>query len=131
MKWSVFLLPLFLLSACANTPERKEPIDVPKEAVMFQYGYETAFDRTIRALEAEGYEVAIADRRSGIIQTHPKTLNVAAEGSPVQYRGVYMVRLDGDSERSWGVIRFALLPELPEEREKLVRALEGEEKLPQ
>ena len=94
---------------------------------MFQFGYPTAFDKTTQALEADGYEVAIADRRTGIIQTHPKPLAVMSEGSPVQYRGVYMIRLEGDSSRSWGVIRFALLPELPEERAKLVRALQGEE----
>jgi hypothetical protein len=128
MKWSVFFLSLFLLAACAAGPERKEPpTEFPKEAVMFQYGYPTAFDRTVRALEADGYELVIADREAGIIQTHPKVLNLAPEGSSIEYRGVYMIRLDGDSDRSWGVIRFALLPELPGEREKLVNALQGEE----
>jgi hypothetical protein len=128
MKWPVFLLSIFLLCACATQPERKEPpMDFPKEAVMFPFGYPTAFDKTIDALEADGYELAIADRRAGVIQTHPKTMDLAPEGSPIQYRGVYMIRLDGDSDRSWGVIRFALLPELPSEREKLVKALQGEE----
>lgn len=128
MKSSIFFLSLFLLAACASGPERKEPpVEFPKEAVMFQYGYPAAFDRTIEALEADGYELAIADKRQGIIQTHPKMLNLTPEGSPIQYRGVYMIRLDGDSDRSWGIIRFALLPELPGEREKLVKALQGEE----
>ena len=127
MKRFVVFLSVFLLFACATQPERKEPpVEFPKEAVMFQYGYSTAFDKTVQALEAEGYELAIADRENGIIQTHPKVLGLASEGSPVEYRGVYMIRLDGDSARSWGVIRFALLPELPGEREKLVRALQGE-----
>jgi hypothetical protein len=128
MKWPVFLLSIFLLCACATQPERKEPpTDFPKEAVMFSFGYSTAFDKTIDALEADGYELAFADRRSGIIQTHPKTLSLAPEGSPILYRGVFMIRLDGDSDRSWGVIRFALLPELQSEREKLIGALQGEE----
>lgn len=128
MKGSVFFLSIFLLAACASGPERKEPpTEFPKEAVMFQYGYPTAFDRTVRALEADGYELAVADREAGIIQTHPKVLNLAPEESSIAYRGVYMIRLDGDSDRSWGVIRFALLPELPGEREKLVNALQGEE----
>jgi hypothetical protein len=128
MKWFGFFLPLLLIAACASAPERKEPpVEFPKEAVMFQYGYPTAFDKTVQALESDGYEIAIADRRSGIIQTHPKVLNIAPEGGPIQYRGIYMIRLDGDSGRSWGVIRFGLLPELPGEREKLVKALQGEE----
>lgn len=128
MKWSVLFLPLFLLAACATGPEKKEPpVEFPKEAVMFQYGYPTAFDKTVQALEADGYDIAIADRQAGIIQTHPKVLNIAPEGSQIQYRGVYMIRLDGDSNRSWGFIRFALLPELPGEREKLVKTLQGEE----
>lgn len=128
MKWFAFFLPLLLLAACATAPERKEPpAEFQKEAVMFQYGYPTAFDKTVQSLKADGYEIAIADRESGVIQTYPKVLNIAPEGSQIQYRGVYMIRLDGDSGRSWGVIRFALLPELPGEREKLVKSLQGEE----
>ncbi|HZR45073.1 MAG TPA: hypothetical protein VFA47_00100 [Candidatus Manganitrophaceae bacterium] len=128
MKWSALFLPLLLLAACATAPEMKEPpVDYPKEAVMFREGYQTVFDKTVHALEGDGYEIAVADRQAGIIQTHPKVLNIAPEGSQIQYRGVYMIRLDGDSGRSWGVIRFALLPELPGERENLVKALQGEE----
>jgi hypothetical protein len=128
MKWPVYLLVMMLFSACATQPERREPsMDFPKEAVMFQFDYSTAFDKTVQALEADGYDVAVADQRSGIIQTLPKTLDLTPEGSPIKYRGVYMIRLEGDSKRSWGVIRFVLIPELPEEREKLVRALQGEE----
>lgn len=125
---AVFLLPLILFACAAQEAERREPpTDFPREAVMFQVGYPVAFDRIVQALGAEGYELAIADQEAGVIQTDPKILNLTSEGSPIQYRGVYMIRLDGDSDRSWAVIRFALLPELPGEREKLIQAVEGEE----
>lgn len=120
----VFILSL---AACAAAPERKAPPpEFPKDAVMFPFGYSTAFDKIVGALESEGYDVAIADRRAGVIQTYPKEAPEPSETSPVKYKGVYMIRLDGDAGRSWAIIRFALLPELPGERERLIQKLQGE-----
>jgi hypothetical protein len=131
MKRVVWVACLFLLSACASAPERKEPPpEFTKDAVMFQLSYEAAFDKTVRALESEGYDVAIADKRAGVIQTHPKNLPIAPEEAPIRYRGLYMIQIDGDSDRSWAVIRFAVLPELPGEREKLIQKIQGESPAP-
>ena len=127
MKRIVVCLSILMLTACAAPPVMKEPPpDFPRDSVMFQLGYPAAFDKIVQSLEARGYEIAIADRRAGIIQTHPKKMELGADASSIEYKGLYMIRLDGDSTRSWGVIRFALLPEAPEEREKLIRELQGE-----
>lgn len=93
---------------------------------MFQFGYPAAFDRISQALEAEGYDVAISDRRAGLIQTHPKTLPIAPEDSKLQYRGFYRIHVDGDRDRSWALIQFLVMPEMPGEREKLISRIQGE-----
>ncbi len=125
MKKAILFIFL-LLTACATGPERREtPQDFPKEAVMFQFGYPAAFDRIVNALEAEGYEVAVADERAGFIQTHPKNVNVTPEDPNLQYRGLYRIQVDGDRDRSWALIQFMVVPEMPGEREKLVNRIQG------
>lgn len=126
MKKAILFIVFLLLTACATGPERREtPQDFPKEAVMFQFGYPTAFDRIVNALEAEGYEVAVADERAGFIQTHPKDVNVTPEDPNLQYRGLYRIQVDGDRDRSWALIQFMVVPEMPGEREKLVNRIQG------
>lgn len=125
MKKTIPCLLILLLTGCATGPERREPpTDFPKDAVMFQFGYPTAFDRIIDALEAEGYDIAIADERAGFIQTHPKNIDLA-QGDALQYRGFYRIQIDGDRDRSWAMIQFLVLPELPGEREKLINRIQG------
>ncbi|MBI3802661.1 MAG: hypothetical protein HY282_02735 [Nitrospirae bacterium] len=119
-------LVILLFSACASGPERKEPEELPKDAVMFPFGYSTAFDRIGDALEAEGYDIAIADKQAGLIQTNLKDLAIAPEGSKLQYHGFYRVHVDGDRDRSWALIQFLVMPELPGEREKLISRIQGE-----
>lgn len=126
MKKAILFIVFLLLTACATGPERREtPQDFPKEAVMFQFGYPAAFDRIVNALEAEGYEVAVADERAGFIQTHPKDVNVTPEDPNLQYRGLYRIQVDGDRDRSWALIQFMVVPEMPGEREKLVNRIQG------
>lgn len=127
MKKAIPFIFFLLLTACASGPERREPPeDFPKDAVMFQFGYSTAFDRFVNALEAEGYDVAVADERAGFIQTHPKEINVPSTEAGLQYRGLYRIQVDGDRDRSWALIQFLVVPELPGEREKLVNRVQGE-----
>lgn len=126
MKKAILFIVFLLLTACATGPERREaPQDFPKEAVMFQFGYPAAFDRIVNALEAEGYDVAVADERAGFIQTHPKDVNVTPEDPNLQYRGLYRIQVDGDRDRSWALIQFMVVPEMPGEREKLVNRIQG------
>lgn len=127
MKKAIPYILFFLLAACATGPERREPPeDFPKEAVMFQFGYSTAFDRLVGALEAEGYDIAVADERAGFIQTHPKEISVAPQDGGLQYRGLYRIQVDGDRDRSWALVQFLVVPELPGEREKLINRVQGE-----
>lgn len=127
MKKAIPAILFFLLAACATGPERKEPPeDFPKEAVMFQFGYSTAFDRLVGALEAEGYDIAVADERAGFIQTDPKEIRVAPQDGGLQYRGLYRIQVDGGRDRSWALVQFLVVPELPGEREKLINRVQGE-----
>jgi len=131
VKKTISFILLLMLTACATGPERREPPqDFPKEAVMFQFGYSTAFDRFVNALEAEGYDLAVADERAGFIQTHPKDVNVTAQEPGLQYRGLYRIQLDGDRDRSWAMIQFLVVPEMPSEREKLVNRIQGQGEAP-
>ncbi|WDT75692.1 MAG: hypothetical protein MPW16_00315 [Candidatus Manganitrophus sp.] len=127
MKKAIPFILFLLLTACATGPERMEaaPEDLPKEAVMFKFGYPAAFGRIVDALEAEGYDVAVADERAGFIQTHPKEIGVTPEDPKLQYRGLYRIQVDGDRDRSWALIQFMVVPELPGEREKLVNRIQG------
>lgn len=128
MKKAIPFILLFLLTACATGPERREPPeDFPKDAVMFQFGYSAAFDRIVSALEAEGYDIAVADERAGFIQTHPKEINITPAEPGLQYRGLYRIQVDGGRDRSWALIQFLVVPELPGEREKLVNRIQGEQ----
>ncbi len=133
----VFLF-LLLSTACATSPDRPdrmEPSDLPKEAVMFQFGYLAAFERMVNALEAEGYNVVIADQRAGFIQTELKEISVASDSvgseaangeAKLKYRGFYRIRLEGGRDRSWALIQFLVVPELPGEQKKLIRRIQGE-----
>lgn len=125
MKKAILFIMILLLTACASGPERREPPqDFPKDAVMFQFGYPTAFDRIVNALKAEGYDMAVADERAGFIQTHPKDINITPPEPGLRYRGLYRIQVDGDRDRSWALIQFLVVPELPGEREKLVNRLQ-------
>jgi len=126
-KTTPYILFLLLLAACATGPERREPPeDFPKDTVMFQFGYPTAFDRLVGALKEEGYDIAVADQRAGFIQTLPKNIGLTSEDAKLQYRGLYRIQVDGDRDRSWAVIEFLVVPELPGEREKLINRVQGE-----
>jgi hypothetical protein len=128
VKKAIPFILLLLLTACATGPERREPPeDFSKDAVMFKFGYPAAFDRIVNALEAEGYDVAVADERAGFIQTHPKEINIASQEQALQYLGLYRVQVDGDRDRSWALIQFLVIPELPGEREKLINRIQGEQ----
>lgn len=127
MKKAIPFILFLWLTACATGADRMEaaPEDLPKEAVMFQFGYPTAFGRIVDALEAEGYDVAVADERAGFIQTYPKKVDVATKDPNLQYRGLYRIQVDGDRNRSWALIQFMLVPEFPGEREKLLDRIQG------
>ena len=127
MKKAILCILFLLLVSCATGPERREPpADFPKDTVMFQFGYPTAFDRLVDALKAEGYDIAIADERAGFIQTHPKSIDITDQDAKLQYNGMYRIQVDGDQDHSWAVIQFFVVPEIPGEREKLINRMQGE-----
>lgn len=127
MKRAILYILLLLLTACATGPDRREPPEeFSRDAVMFRFGYSTAFDRLVDALEAEGYDIAVADERAGFIQTHPREINVPPQDAGLQYRGLYRIQVDGDRDRSWALVQFLVVPELPGERERLINRIQGE-----
>jgi hypothetical protein len=121
--WSVFLVVAGMLG-CAGTMAQEPPsMPLPKDAVLYTAGARETFDRIVQTLEKNGYETEVADRQSGLIRTRPKVLDVKGEGG-LRYTGFYVVQVGPRMGGSFAIIHFAVLPELPGEREKLLRLLE-------
>ncbi|MEW6324079.1 MAG: hypothetical protein AB1515_01695 [Nitrospirota bacterium] len=102
-----------------------EPPALPKEAITFQAGYTETFDRVLRALDAEGYDVVIADRQRGYIETRPRTLAKPEGGGPFEYQTYLIVRVGGGWRESWATVRSLVLPGYPKERQQLIDRLQG------
>jgi len=84
-------------------------------------GYSEAFDRVVRFLEKEGYEVQ-ADARTGLIRTVPKT----REGSDgVSYKVAVVVRMGGNDRQSWLTVDQIAIPTFPDDEKRLKDALKG------
>ena len=111
------------LLGCAPSPMPPPPerVPVPKDAVFFSEDPRHLFDRIVRTLEKEGYETE-TDRLHLAVQTRPKEINLETEG--LHYEGYFVVYVGPDRNGSFAVIRFFAVPEIPDEREKLIKQLQ-------
>jgi hypothetical protein len=121
--WSVFILIVGMVGCAGTMAQEPPPMSLPKDAVLYTAGARETFDRIVQTLEKNGYETEVADRQSGLIRTRPKMLDVKGEG-PLRYTGFYVVQVGPRRGGSFAIIHFAVLPEIPGEREKLLRLLE-------
>ncbi|MEO5658034.1 MAG: hypothetical protein ABIO65_07030 [Nitrospiria bacterium] len=119
----MFVLVLLSLAACVQSPSRMAT--QPREAgevIDLRIGYPEAFDRVVRALEREGYEIDAADERVGVIRTVPK----AREGAGgVAYKVAVMVRMGGTDRESWLAVDQVAIPTFPEDEKRLKEILKG------
>ncbi len=115
---------MMVTAACA--PRYLEaPARLPEGAIRFQMSYPQAFDRIVRTLQRDGYDITVADRESGAIETRPRELKVPTEpGGPFDYRTFLSIRVGGGWRDSWAVVHVLLVPGYPKERERVMQQLQ-------
>jgi hypothetical protein len=110
------------LAGCVQAPGMVESQQAPRDVIDLRLGYPEAFDRVVKALEREGYEIEAADERVGLIRTAPKE----REGSGgVAYKTAVIVRMGGTDRESWLAVDHVAIPTFPEEERKIEDALKG------
>jgi hypothetical protein len=109
------------LAGCVQSPGMVES-QAPRDVIDLRLGYPEAFDRVVKALEREGYEIDVADERMGMIRTAPK----AHDGSGgVSYKTVVIVRMGGTDRESWLAVDHLAIPTFPAEEQKIEDVLKG------
>ncbi len=119
--WSAAVL-LIVLLGCVQAPVAYEPSKPSADVIDLRMGYPEAFDRVVRALEREGYEIETADERVGLIRTTPKTREGAGG---VTYKVAVIVRMGGTGRESWLAVDQVAIPTFPEDERKLKDLLKG------
>jgi len=116
--WSSAVLGLVLLG-CVERQGVYESSRPSADVIELRLSYPEAFDRVVRLLEKEGYEVQ-ADERTGLIRTAPKV----REGSDgVSYKVGVVVRMGGTDSESWLTVDQIAVPTFPEDEKRLKNAL--------
>ncbi|MFZ5862182.1 MAG: hypothetical protein ACOYXR_04985 [Nitrospirota bacterium] len=111
----------FALAGCVESPVMMGPRSA-HEVIDLHLAYPEAFDRVVRALEREGYEIEAADERFGLIRTAP-TVREGAGG--VSYQTAVIVRMGGTDHESWLAVDHVAVPTFPDEERKIEDVLKG------
>ncbi len=109
------------LAACAQSPAMVES-GAPRDVIDLRLPYPEAFDRVVKALEREGYEIEVADERVGLIRTEPKSHDGAGG---VSYKTAVIVRMGGTDRESWLAVDHVAIPTFPDEEQKIEDMLKG------
>ncbi len=109
------------LAGCVESPVMTES-RAPREVIDVRLGYPEAFDRVVKALEREGYEIEVADERVGLIRTAPKSHDGAGG---VSYKTAVIVRMGGTDRDSWLAVDHVAIPTFPDEERKINDVLKG------
>lgn len=123
----IALLCVMAVASAACAPVYVQPPRLPEDAITFRMGYPRAFDLILRTLEADGYEIAVADRERGFIETRPKAVKPAPAGD-FDHKTFVTIRVGGGWRESWAVVNLVVLSGYPKERERLIERLQGERK---
>ncbi|MFZ5875398.1 MAG: hypothetical protein ACOYXU_03205 [Nitrospirota bacterium] len=110
------------LAGCAQSSPMMEP-GAPRDVIDLRLPYPEAFDRAVKALEGQGYEIDVADERVGMIRTAPKTREGTADG--VTYTTVVIVRMGGTDRESWLAVDHLTIPSFPDQERKTKDLLKG------
>lgn len=120
MKRFVWLIGVLLLAGCVTVPRSAPP---EEEGVTVRLPYARAFERLVQLLESQGYNIAIADQRVGIIETLPKQVEGGERG--IQHRVLLSFLLRGDRIETLIYTRVIVTSDYPAEREKILEAIKG------
>jgi hypothetical protein len=118
---SLALVVVVALIGCAQSPTVVAPSRAAADVIDLQLGYPEAFDRVIRTLEREGYEIEVADERVGLIRTMPKT----REGAGVSYKVAVIVRMGGTDRESWVAVDQVAIPTFPDDERRIKELFKG------
>lgn len=110
------------IAGCVASPMAAHPDRSEADVIDLRIGYPEAFDRVVKALEREGYEIETADERVGLIRTTPKSREGAGG---VSYKVAVIVRMGGTGRESWLAVDQVAIPTFPEEERKLKDLLKG------
>jgi hypothetical protein len=121
--WLAAIVTGLLVAACASPYYLQAP-PVPENAIRFQAGYPQVFDRIVRTLEADGFELATADREHGVVETRPRELKAAASSAgPFEYQTVVSIRVGGTRNSAWATVQVLLVPSYPKEQDRIIEQL--------
>ena len=110
------------IAGCVASPMAVQPDRSEADVIDLRIGYPEAFDRVVRALEREGYEIETADERVGLIRTTPKS----REGTGgVSYKVAVIVRMGGTGRESWLAVDQVAIPTFPEDERRIKELLKG------
>ncbi len=118
--WSSAVLGLVLLG-CVQGQGVYQSSRPTADVIELRLGYSEVFDRVVRLLEKEGYEVQ-ADERTGLIRTVPKTRK-GSDG--VSYKVGVVVRMGGNDRESWLTVDQMAVPTFPEDEKRLKELVKG------
>lgn len=121
----LLLLVTVILIGCVQAPVAYESSKPSVDVIDLRMGYPDAFERVVKALEREGYEVEVADERMGLIRTAPKTREGPGQ---VSYKTAVVVRMGGTDRESWLAVDHVAIPTFPDEEKKLKDLLKGLER---
>ena len=119
---SLALVIVVALMGCVASPMVDQPDRSVADVIDLRIGYPEAFDRVVKALEREGYEIETADERVGLIRTTPKKREGAGG---VSYKVAVIVRMGGTGRESWLAVDQVAIPTFPEDERKLKDLLKG------
>jgi hypothetical protein len=89
--------------------------------ILIRMPYGQAFERIVNLLESREYTIAMADKRTGIIETHPKA--VQDEEGPIHHKSLVSILVHGDRVQSIAYLRLIVVSDYDEERERLFESL--------
>lgn len=121
--WLAATVTGLMVAACVS-PYYYQPPPVPQNAIRFQAGYPQVFDRIVRTLQADGFELVTADQEHGIVETRPRELKAAASPSgPFEYQTVVSIRVGGSRNSAWATVQVLLVPSYPKEQDRIIEEL--------
>jgi hypothetical protein len=94
-----------------------------EEGIPVQLSYGNAFDKIVQHLESQGYTIAIADKRLGLIETHPK--RVPGEEGKVHHQSLLSFLLRGDRNQTTVYLRVIVTSDYPDEEKKIIESLKS------
>jgi hypothetical protein len=122
--WVVLCAGVLTVVSCAPTRSSVPLSSLPDHAIMFDISYNRAFDHIVRTLRSEGYEIAVADHRSGVIETRPRELPAIRDaGGPFRYEAYFSILVRGGWRDAWAIVNLLVLPSYPKERERIIDEL--------